>query len=50
MTAGDRWVVDGNYPRVRDLVWARASGARVVVLADRGPVGRFVDELCDGGT
>ena len=25
--AGDAWVVDGNYSRVRDLVWARAETA-----------------------
>ena len=24
-TAGDRWVFDGNYWRVRDLVWTRAT-------------------------
>jgi len=23
--AGERWVVDGNYSRVRDIVWARAD-------------------------
>ena len=24
-TSGDRWVVDGNYAGVRDVVWPRAS-------------------------
>src|SRR5688572_1265100 len=23
--SGDRWVVDGNYSRVRDIVWSRAD-------------------------
>jgi adenylate kinase family enzyme len=30
IAAGDRWVIEGNYHQVRDLVWARAD--LVVVL------------------
>jgi hypothetical protein len=26
--AGERWVIDGGYSVVRDLVWARADGSR----------------------
>lgn len=26
VVAGDRWVVDGNYESVRDVVWSRATG------------------------
>lgn len=25
VTSGDRWVIDGNYSKVRDLVWGRAD-------------------------
>ncbi len=25
VAAGERWVIDGNYSRVRDIVWARAD-------------------------
>ena len=45
--AGPRWVVDGNYTRVRDLVWSRATtiiwlnySFRDHFLASRAPDGR----------
>jgi adenylate kinase family enzyme len=32
-TGGDRWVVDGNYSNVRDIIWPRAE---VIVWLDYG--------------
>ncbi|MBA3524374.1 MAG: adenylate kinase, partial [Geodermatophilaceae bacterium] len=34
-TAGDAWVVDGNYSRVRDIVWGRADTVVVLDLPRR---------------
>ena len=31
VVAGDRWVIDGNYRQVRDLVWERAE---MIVILD----------------
>jgi adenylate kinase family enzyme len=35
MAAGDAWVIDGNYSRVRDIVWARADTVVVFDLSRR---------------
>lgn len=49
MTTGDRWVVDGNYAAVRDIVWSRADTViwldlprwRVMVRVIRRSLGRL---------
>jgi adenylate kinase family enzyme len=40
--AADGWVIDGNYGRVRDLVWARADTVVWLDLPKRTVMGRVV--------
>jgi len=58
VAAGDRWVIDGNYERIRDLVWPRATAivwldysfARVFSRVFRRTVRRaFTRETLFGG-
>jgi hypothetical protein len=41
-TAGERWVIDGNYSTVQDLVWARADTVVWLDLARRTVMRRVI--------
>ena len=42
VVAGERWVIDGNYSRVRDIVWARADTVVWLDLPRRTVMGRII--------
>ena len=42
MVAGERWVIDGNYSKVRDLVWARADTVVWLDLPKRTVMRRII--------
>jgi adenylate kinase family enzyme len=42
VTGGARWVVDGNYDQVRDLVWGRAEWIVVLALPRRAVMRQVV--------
>src|SRR5260370_3566845 len=42
VAAGECWVVDGNYSRVQDIVWARADTVVWLDLSRRGVMRRVV--------
>lgn len=41
-TAGPGWVVDGNYSRIRDIVWAQADTVIVLDLPRRRVMGQLL--------